>query len=214
MGEQAQAHDAALCPPDLQLETLIFRLATQSGAQIVVLVDEYDMPITENRGRGEVLDDMLGVRRAFYGALKTTRDFIRHTFLTGITRFSRTGLFSRANHLTDLSFSSGTQALLGFTESEMHDNPDMVTLVGRCATHLEYRPADLYAAMADHYNGYRFAPGGKPVCNPYAVAGCLFHLTRLRALWLGPWSACPGSGRSWELPACCSMCCGPARRTT
>ncbi len=181
VGEQAQAHDCGplpAVPPDLQLEILIFRLATQSEAQIVVLVDEYDMPITENLGRVEVLDDMLGVMRAFYGALKTKSDFIRHTFLTGITRFSRTGLFSGANHLTDLSFDPDVNVLLGFTQNEMQDNPDMTALVGRGAAHLGCSSADLYRAMADHYNGYRFAPGGEPVYNPYSVAGCLFHLRK------------------------------------
>ena len=169
-------HDPALTP-EQQLDDLIQDLAAQSGGQIVVLVDEYDMAITENLGHPEVLGDVLDIMRAFYGALKEQSDCIRYTFITGITRFSRTGLFSEANHLTDLSFHPAVNALLGFTEGEMHGNPDMAQLVACCATHLECYAADLYAAMADHYNGYRFAPGGKPVYNPYSVAGCLFHLS-------------------------------------
>ena len=169
-------HDPALTP-EQQLDDLIQDLAAQSGGQIVVLVDEYDMAITENLGHPEVLGDVLDIMRAFYGALKEQSDCIRYTFITGITRFSRTGLFSGANHLTDLSFHPAVNALLGFTEGEMYGNPDMAQLVACCATHLECYAADLYAAMADHYNGYRFAPGGKPVYNPYSVAGCLFHLS-------------------------------------
>ncbi len=176
---QAQAHGLphfAHAAPDLQLERLVLRLANESQGQIVVLVDEYDMAVTENLGRAEVLDDILDVMRAFYGALKEQSDCIRHTFLTGITRFSRTGLFAGANHLTDLSFDPDVNTLLGFTADEMHGNPDLAALVERAATHLGCSPADLYAAMADHYDGYRFAPGGASVYNPYSVAGCLFHL--------------------------------------
>ncbi len=75
-------HDPALTP-EQQLEDLIQDLAAQSGGQIVVLVDEYDMAITENLGRAEVLGDILDVMRAFYGALKAQSDCIHYTLPHG-----------------------------------------------------------------------------------------------------------------------------------
>ncbi len=66
--------------------------------------------------------------------------------------------------------------LLGFTQAELRDNPDLAALVCHCAANLGCSSEALYAALAHHYNGYRFAPGCEPVYNPYAVAGCLFNL--------------------------------------
>ncbi len=185
VGRQARVH-AAPCDPalpaDEQLEDLIRFLAEQSGEQIVVLIDEYDMAITENLGHIEALPGIVDVLRGFYGVLKELSGCIRHTFVTGITR---AGLFSGADHLKDLSFFPAVNALLGFTQAEMRGNPDMHTLVGRCASHLQCSAAELYGAMAHRYDGYRFARGGEPVCNPYSVAGCLFHLgtPESAALW-------------------------------
>ncbi len=179
VGRQARAHKVSCnpaLPADEQLEDLVRLLAEKSEDQIVVLIDEYDMAITENLGHTETLPGIVDVMRGFYGVLKELGGCIRHTFVTGITRFSRTGLFSGANHLKDLSFFPEVNALLGFTQAEMRGNPDMDTLVGLCAGHLQCSADELYGAMARRYNGYRFARGGEPVCNPYSVAGCLFHL--------------------------------------
>ncbi len=64
------------------------------------------MAITENRGRAEELPSSVDVLRGFYGALEELS--LRHAFVTGITCFSRIGLFSDANpstaNLEDLSF--------------------------------------------------------------------------------------------------------------
>ena len=182
-------------PPDAWLEELIYSLREATGRKVVVLVDEYDTALTENLDRPDVLGDILNVLRAFYGALKSSSDLglVECTLVTGITRLARAGLFSGANHLTDLSYRATANSLLGFTSAELR-TPPVAALVTQVAHHLGCTPEALYAALEREYNGYRFAEGAEAVFNPYTLAGCLeelaqpnaavhWNLTRLPRRW-------------------------------
>ncbi len=168
--------DAA--PPDTWLEELIYSLGQAAGRKVVVLMDEYDTAVTENLDRPDVLEDILDVLRAFYGALKDSADagLVEYTLVTGITRLARAGLFSGANHLADLSHRPDMNILLGFTHAELRA-PRVAALVVQGARHLGCTPEELYAALERQYNGYRFAEGVEAVFNPYTLAGCLQALT-------------------------------------
>ena len=184
--DQALLQDIVLPPgaADRALRRLLRHMASATGRKVVVLVDEYDTAITENLHRPEVLEDVLNVLRAFYGALKASSRFIECTLVTGITRLARAGLFSGANHLTDLSHEPEANELLGFTQAELHA-PRVAALVAEGARHLGCPLAELYAALEREYNGYRFAAGQESVYNPYTLAGCLYALVKpgAAALW-------------------------------
>ncbi len=159
--------------PGRTLANLIQGLCRKHDRPVAVLIDEYDTPITENIDRPDVLDGILDVMRALYGALKDSTPYIQCTFMTGITRFARADLFSGANHLEDLSFSPQCHALLGFTDAEIAGSPDLTADMDRCAEVLECTPAALRQALQTYYNGYRFSPRGKAVYNPFSLAQCL-----------------------------------------
>ncbi len=163
-------------PPHWMLRHLVGTAARRARQRVVVLVDEYDTAATENLDRPQALEDILDVLRAFYGALKDSSHHIEHTLVTGITRLAHTGMFSGANHLTDLSHRADVNSLLGFTHAELRE-PRVAALVAQGARHLDCTSKDLYAALERQYNGYRFAEGAAAVFNPYTLAGCLEDLT-------------------------------------
>ena len=175
--DQALTQDMALPPgvPALALHRLLRHMAA-AGRRVVVLVDEYDTPLTENLHRPDVLPEILDALRAFYGALKDSTPYIAYTLVTGITRLAHAGLFSGANHLADLSYNPDINGLLGFTQTELH-TPQITALVAQGAQNLGCTPEELYAALEREYNGYRFAEGAEAVFNPYTLAGCLDQLT-------------------------------------
>ncbi len=176
----ARGHNLGVEPlsPGSMLSYLIQDMAMHYGQPVVVLVDEYDTILTENLDRPEVLPDMLDVMRAFYGALKTNARHIRFAFVTGITRFARVGLFSGANQFEDISFRADCNSLLGFTEDELHTNPDLAADIAQSATYLGCTTDDLYAALKDHYDGYQFSRRRETVYNPFSLAHCLGELRR------------------------------------
>lgn len=167
------------------LEELIEALYRKHRRPLVVLVDEYDTPIAENMDRPETLDDALSVMRAFYGALKGSRRYLRCTFMTGVTRMALAGLFSGANHFRDLSFSPSFNALLGFTQEELRQNEDLRADIAQCAAQIGYAPDAMWEALRIHYDGYRFSADAEAVYNPFSLAQCLeaFRETRPGTRW-------------------------------
>ncbi len=161
--------------PARTLSWLLERMAA-AGPKVVVLVDEYDSALTDNLDQSPaVREGILNVLRSFYRVLKASHQCIQYTLVTGIVRLAHAGLFSGANHLRDLSHRRDVNGLLGFTHAEIHQ-ASMAALVQQGAMHLGCTSHALYAALEDHYNGYRFAEGQEAVFNPFTLAGCLQDL--------------------------------------
>ncbi len=162
---------------DEMLQALLAHWATEHNQEVVVLIDEYDTPITENLDRPDALNDILDVLRLFYGSLKDSLDLTRFVLVTGITRFARVGLFSGANHLQEISFFPYASDLLGFTQQELEDPEGLGGLIPLGAKYLGWSPDRLYRALADHYDGYLFARGGHRVYNPFSLIRCLHDIS-------------------------------------
>ena len=90
--EIAGAHQLELKTPLLvsQFKELILALYRQTGAPVVVLIDEYDKPLIEHLGRGEaglaVARANRDILRSFFGVLKgaDVADVTRFVLLTGV----------------------------------------------------------------------------------------------------------------------------------
>ena len=116
MADLHAAFGEAEPPPDmsadLTLGLLVQRLALRR--QVAVLIDEYDAPIIQNLDNRAELAGIRNVLRGFYGALKANGQHLRFVFLTGVTRFARTSIFSGLNNLNDISHGAGVQRFDGF----------------------------------------------------------------------------------------------------
>ena len=141
---------------------------------IVVLIDEYDKPVITHLGKGE-LDlriaqknrDILGM---FLGVLKSIAT-LRLVFITGISRFNFTNMFSGLNNLQNLSMYRDYAELLGFTEAEVEQyfKPFVSTLAEENG--LSYN--DCLERMKTWYHGYRFATTKSKLYNPFSILHAL-----------------------------------------
>ena len=156
--------------PERILRNLIQRLGNTYGRQPVVLVDEYDAPITEHLGTDADPTPAVDALRRFFRVLKDDEGLLYGVFVTGITRFARNHLFSAANNFRDISDEPRYGALCGFTEEEVdrHLAPYRMTLADR-EPRLESR--SIQTAWRDFYNGYRFSdlPSAPRVYNPFTL---------------------------------------------
>jgi hypothetical protein len=105
--------------PVVALEELIWAMRKKYNKKVVVLIDEYDDPVSANiddlplaKKNGEIL-------RPFYAQLKSCDRYLRFVFVTGVTRFAMMGISSGLNHLEDISFDQKYAAVCGFTPAEM-----------------------------------------------------------------------------------------------
>ena len=76
---------------------------TSQGRGVVVLVDEYDAPVSGLLGKPKELEAMREFLQSFYRILKQEAASIRFLMMTGVSKFTKLSVFSGLNNLTDLS---------------------------------------------------------------------------------------------------------------
>ena len=77
---------------------VIYALYEKFGL-VVVLIDEYDFPITEYIDNIKKANRIRSYLRLFYNTLKTYSKYLRFVFITVILKFSKVGIFSWLNIL-------------------------------------------------------------------------------------------------------------------
>ncbi len=114
--------------PSLSLRELIEKLADKFQKNVVVLIDEYDKPIInyiekDDSTQAEINRDIL---KAFFGILsegtpmeKDSGQYLRFTFITGVSKFSKVSIFSDLSQFDDLTLDTQFATVCGFTEAEI-----------------------------------------------------------------------------------------------
>ena len=155
--------------PHRRLAGLIEALHAQTGHKVVVLVDEYDRPITDALGDPTLAKANRSFLRGVYGVVKDADALIALSFFTGVTKFSKVSLFSDLNNLTDITLDPSYAAICGYTDD------DLDTVFAPELEGLDRK------AVRDWYDGYRWL-GDASVYNPWAIL-LLFKTRRFKAHW-------------------------------
>ena len=145
-------------PASARLRNLLHELERQFKAKPVVLIDEYDAPLTHLLGRDIDPEPFIAVLREFFGLLKHLEENLHFVFITGISRFAHVNLFSALNNLTDISWDSNYADLCGFTEADLQGSLQPYLQAG--AGNLGKPVEDVTQELRDYYNGYCFGHPG------------------------------------------------------
>ena len=89
--------------PQNVFKSLIIDMHKKYNQRVVVLIDEYDKPILDNINNMELADANRQVLRGFYGILKSMDPYLRLVFVTGVSKFTKTSIFSGLNNLKDIT---------------------------------------------------------------------------------------------------------------
>jgi hypothetical protein len=143
-------------------------ITLSSKGKVVVLVDEYDAPILEylakDIGKAYENRDLL---KGFYSVLKDLDTSLELVFLTGVSKFSKIGIFSGLNNLEDLSMHPAYATMLGYTQQELETNfSDEIDIAKDV---LKLSREDLLEQLRVWYNGYRFHQKAEKVYNPVSI---------------------------------------------
>ncbi|MEL3905602.1 MAG: ATP-binding protein [Treponema sp.] len=147
---------------------LIRRARERTGKQAVVLVDEYDKPLLETMSDNPELNETYRkILKGFYGVIKSSDQYLRFAFLTGVTKFSKVSIFSDLNNLRDISLEEGYAGICGVTETELKEvfQPEIQGLAER--QELSYD--ETLAALNQWYDGYHFHPDKEGMYNPFSL---------------------------------------------
>jgi hypothetical protein len=82
---------------------LILTLYKTTGKKVVILIDEYDKPVTSHLFDPH-LDDIRTAVHDFYQVMKGSDDYLKFIFLTGVSKFSGLSVFSALNNPLDITF--------------------------------------------------------------------------------------------------------------
>jgi hypothetical protein len=156
------------------LGRLLEELNIKNGVEAVVLVDEYDAPITKYIRNLKLAEENRVVLHDFFAALKANLEYLRFTMVTGITRFALTSMESGPNHLKDLSLNPQFAGICGFTVSEfdrlfedrMEDTLNALKANGWMKP--DDQTKDLRQKILHWYDGYNWL-GSERILNPYSI---------------------------------------------
>ena len=180
MNLDVELSDTSLCG-DLFSE-LIVNTARKYGQQVVILLDEYDKPYTDFVNDTEMANQVRNVLRDYYVQIKAYDEYIRFTFITGISKFAKFGVFSTLNTPLDISMMPEYAAICGYTEEEiMQYFSDYLV---DTAQSMKISVPELIEKMRTYYNGFCFDwDATTRLYNPYSTLS-FFEIRRFSNFWM------------------------------
>ena len=164
---------------DFPAKLLEKSIENEDERAVVLLVDEYDAPLTAVLNDSNEFEDRRKILSNFYMTVKSFQGKFRFIFITGVTYYSHTSIFSAFNHLTDLTLDSDYGALLGYTSDELEsyfseyiDNA-VETLNRKFPTEC-YTHEKVVEELKRNYDGYSFDEDCMHhVYNPWSILNFL-----------------------------------------
>lgn len=151
---------------------VICRAKEQIGQNAVILIDEYDKPLTDTIGMRDLQNRNRAVLQGIYGIMKRADSNIRFAFLTGVTRYGKLGIFSAANNPNDISQDEYYTSICGITETELHRYFD--SEIQLFADKLKVSQDVMYTLLKRKYDGYHFSVNSEDIYNPFSLLNALF----------------------------------------
>ena len=149
--------------------------------KVVVLIDEYDKPLTEYMEANEIetAKRIRKVLKNFYGVIKASDAFLRFVFITGVSKFARVSVFSDLNNLIDITLLENFSTLLGYTEAELQHyfSPYIKQMAEKWGASKNH----LIQTIQKWYNGYSW-DGENFVYNPFSILN-LFNANSFENFW-------------------------------
>ena len=164
---------------DFPAKLLEKSIENEDERAVVLLVDEYDAPLTAVLNDSNEFEDRRKILFNFYMTVKSFQVKFRFIFITGITYYAHTSIFPAFNNLTDLTLDSDYGALLGYTSEELEkyfseyiDNA-VVTLNKKFPTE-RYTHEKVVEELKRNYDGYSFDEDCMHhVYNPWSILNFL-----------------------------------------
>ena len=145
------------------LRVLSELLEKHHGAKVILLIDEYDVPLAKAHANG-YYDQMISLIRNLLGEALKTNNSLKLAVLTGCLRISKESIFTGLNNLKVLTIADERfDEYFGFTDEEVRELLEY------------YDVADHYDEVKRWYDGYQF--GNVEVYCPWDV---LNHCDRIR----------------------------------
>ena len=137
------------------LQVLSQLLYKHFGKKVIILIDEYDVPLDKAFQNG-FYREMVSLIRGLFGMALKTNDSLQFAVLTGCMRISKESIFSGLNNFEVLSILNDQyDESFGFTDAEVKK------------ILIDYNFKDHYLEVKEWYDGYHF--GNTDIYCPWDV---------------------------------------------
>jgi len=146
-----------------------------ADGRYVLLIDEYDAPITGFLDSPDGRDELKIVRKTlhdFYVQAKSECGNMRFLMVTGVTKFAKTSIFSAFNNPCDLTLDARAADLLGYTHEELETcfREHIQAFADKSGVSYD----TMFAQLLEWYDGYQFSPRRLvKVVNPVSLGKAL-----------------------------------------
>lgn len=142
-----------------ELSSVLYNLSRMMykhfNSEVMIIIDEYDVPLRYAHQYG-YYDDMLDFIRSLFSSALKTNNYLFKGIMTGCLRIAKESVFTGLNNFeTDSMLNKNREAYFGFTEEEVKSILD------------EYDMPEKFKDIKDWYDGYLF--GNVEVYNPWST---------------------------------------------
>ena len=151
--------------PGLRFERILLHIRNVLHTQAVVLADEYDEGLLSTEGEERERNRTL--LKGVFSNLKDHGDCVRFAFITGVTRFTGTTIFSGLNQLNDITLDPAYATICGITQGDLEATfaPEIDAFAQSEGCSRE----EMLDRLKSAYDGYLFAAKGERVYNPFSL---------------------------------------------
>lgn len=150
-------HNRSSCVEDLKISLRVITNALYAYYQqkVIVLIDEYDVPL-QAAYQNNYYEEMVEFLRSVFSSALKTNDALEKGVMTGCLRISKESIFTGLNNFTAYSVLNNISSeSFGFTESEVKQLLK------------DYNLSEKMDEVKEWYDGYQF--GNKEIYNPWST---------------------------------------------
>ena len=155
----------------LRMTNIIHAAEQKMGRKVVVLVDEYDNMMLHNLGDATMQTAIRDRFQDLFTPLKGEDCHLQFVFITGISKFSQMGIFSKLNNLENISMQPNYETICGISEEELTTQlrPDIELMAEQQGQSYD----TMLEVLKANYDGYHFSMGKTDVYNPFSLLKAL-----------------------------------------
>lgn len=154
-----------------RFSNIIVAAYKKTGHRVAILIDEYDAPMVAHLGDDEKHRQVRDLLKSVYVNIKDMDHYIRFAMLAGVSRFSRTSIFSGLNNLKDISLDVRYSEICGITQTELESY--FKVGINALAENLDTDYDGALKLLKDNYDGYHFTRRSVDIYNPFSVLNAL-----------------------------------------
>lgn len=159
-------HNRSSCVEDLKISLRVITNALYAYYQqkVIVLIDEYDVPL-QAAYQNNYYEEMVELLRSVFSSALKTNDALEKGVMTGCLRISKESIFTGLNNFTAYSVLNNISSeSFGFTESEVKQLLK------------DYNLSEKMDEVKEWYDGYQF--GNNEIYNPWSTLMYVKNITQ------------------------------------